>query len=350
MFGLGFTLEGISFFTEAIFIGIYVYGWDRMSPRLHMLAGLPIVIAAGVAGSLMVISVNGWMNHPGGFSIVDGRVVDVHPWSAAVRQPHVLARARPHVPGGLHRRRLRRRLGLRLGLAAGTPRPLRADRARAVPLAAAALAAPVQVVVGDWAARDVARYQPVKLAAFEGLATTTSGAPIHVLGWYTDGGVRYGIEIPRLLSLLAKHDPERDDRRARQRAAGRATARQRRPRRLPDHGRDRNAPRRARRCCCSRPGGDGAACPDRAGSTGRSSSPGRSRSSRLIAGWVTTEVGRQPWVVYRVMRTRDAVTGASGIPFGYATLVARLRRAGGRRLVGAAAAGREHRCRRTARR
>ena len=81
VFGLGFTLEGISFFTEAIFIGIYIYGWDRMSPRLHMLAGLP-VIAAGVAGALMVISVNGWMNHPGGFSIVDGRVVDVHPWSA----------------------------------------------------------------------------------------------------------------------------------------------------------------------------------------------------------------------------------------------------------------------------
>ena len=81
VFGLAFTLEGFSFFVEAIFIGIYIYGWDRMSPRLHLLAGVPIIIA-GIAGSLMVITVNGWMNHPGGFRIVDGRVVDVHPWSA----------------------------------------------------------------------------------------------------------------------------------------------------------------------------------------------------------------------------------------------------------------------------
>src|SRR6266581_2645112 len=140
VFGLGFAIEGFSFFLEAIFIGIYVYGWDRLSPRAHFLAGLPIAVA-GVLGSIMVISVNGWMNHPRGFRLVVGK--------------------------------LRGRWG-------------RYERiALAVPLTAAAVASPVQVLVGDWAARDVAHNQPIKLAALEGLGTTTRGAPIHLLGWYT---------------------------------------------------------------------------------------------------------------------------------------------------------------------
>src|SRR4051795_10786337 len=63
VFGLGFAVEGFSFFVEAIFIGIYVYGWDRLSPRAHFLSGIPIAISA-FTGSLMVISVNAWMNHP----------------------------------------------------------------------------------------------------------------------------------------------------------------------------------------------------------------------------------------------------------------------------------------------
>src|SRR2546423_2364668 len=78
VFGLGFSLEGFSFFLEAIFIGIYVYGWDRLKPRTHFLTGIPVVIA-GVSGSLFVIAVNGWMNHPSGFAVRDGRAGDVHP-------------------------------------------------------------------------------------------------------------------------------------------------------------------------------------------------------------------------------------------------------------------------------
>jgi len=77
VFGIAFGLEGISFFVEAIFIAIYVYGWDRMSPRAHLLAGVPIVIA-GISGSLMVLTVNGWMNHPTGFRIVDGENLSTH--------------------------------------------------------------------------------------------------------------------------------------------------------------------------------------------------------------------------------------------------------------------------------
>src|SRR5215218_7782876 len=81
VFGLGFALEGFSFFVEAIFIAIYVYGWDRLPPRLHLASGVPVAIA-GVAGSFFVISVNGWMNHPTGFRLEDGRAVGADPWSA----------------------------------------------------------------------------------------------------------------------------------------------------------------------------------------------------------------------------------------------------------------------------
>src|SRR5436305_5070226 len=81
VFGLGFAIEGFSFFLEAIFIGIYIYGWDRLSARAHFLSGIPVVIT-GFTGSLTVIAVNAWMNHPGGFRLVGGKVVDVDPWGA----------------------------------------------------------------------------------------------------------------------------------------------------------------------------------------------------------------------------------------------------------------------------
>src|SRR3989454_7351961 len=81
VFGLGFAIEGFSFFMEAIFIGIYVYGWERLSGWLHFASGIPIVLA-GLSGSLMVISVNAWMNHPSGFRLLGGHVADVHPLAA----------------------------------------------------------------------------------------------------------------------------------------------------------------------------------------------------------------------------------------------------------------------------
>src|SRR5918911_799939 len=200
VFGLGFAIEGFSFFTEAIFIGIYIYGWDRLSPRAHLLSGVPIVLT-GLTGSLMVIAVNAWMNHPGGFRLVAGHVVDGHPWRALFANSYLwhelvhmyiagyivtgFAVAAAYAVG-----RLRGRWGLY------------ERRAIAVPLVIAAFMAPVQVLVGDWAARDVAEAQPTKLAALEGLPHTVRGAPEHLLGWYHDGEVRFGVRIPKLLSLL----------------------------------------------------------------------------------------------------------------------------------------------------
>ena len=205
VFGLGFTIEGISFFVEAIFIGIYVYGWDRLSPRTHLLTGVPIILS-GFSGSLMVIAVNGWMNHPTGFTLENGHAVDVHPWAALFENSyfwHELIHM--YIAAFMV-------AGFLTASAYAWPilrgRTSRYNRtALIVPLTIAALAAPVQIVVGDWVARDVAKTQPVKLAALEGLAKTQKGAPEHLLGWYDGDGVEYGIKIPKLLSLLAFHDP-----------------------------------------------------------------------------------------------------------------------------------------------
>ena len=203
VFGLGFAIEGFSFFMEAIFIGIYVYGWGRLSPRAHLATGIPIVIT-GFTGSWMVIAVNAWMNHPGGFRLVGGRVVDVDPFKALFANSYLWHElihmyiagyiVTGFIMAGVYAAcRLRGRWG-------------RYERvALTIPLTIAALASPVQVLVGDWAARAVAEKQPTKLAAIEGLYQTTRGAPEHILGWYTDDQVKYGIEIPHLLSLLSYH-------------------------------------------------------------------------------------------------------------------------------------------------
>jgi cytochrome bd ubiquinol oxidase subunit I len=205
VFGVGFALEGVSFFIEAIFIAIYVYGWDRLGRRAHFLCGIPIVLT-GFTGSFWVLGVNAWMNDPTGFGVVNGRVSDPKPWEALL--PPNLGHELTHmylagyIVAGL------------LVAGAYAWRWLRGERSRyvrtalVIPLTIAALAAPAQVVVGDWIARRVAEDQPLKLAALEGLGETTKGAPLHIGGWYDDGEVRWGIQIPRLLSLLARHDPD----------------------------------------------------------------------------------------------------------------------------------------------
>jgi cytochrome d ubiquinol oxidase subunit I len=189
-----------------------------------------------------------------------------------------------------------------------------------VPLTVAAFASPVQIVVGDWAARDVAREQPVKLAAFEGLHSTEEGAPVHLLGWYDGEEVRYGIELPRLLSLLAFHDPKA-------RVEG-----------LEEVPADERPPVNVVRVAFQTMVGIGLALAAislvylvvwlRRRRLPRSLwfyravvIAGPLSVVALIAGWVTTEVGRQPWVVYGHMRTEEAITGADGIPVGYASLV-----------------------------
>jgi cytochrome d ubiquinol oxidase subunit I len=318
VFGLGFALEGFSFFVEAIFIAIYVYGWDRLKPRTHWLTGAPVVVA-GITGSTFVIAVNAWMNHPRGFRMSHGKAIDVHPWTALFGNSflwqeivHMYLAAYIVVgflvAGWYAICFLRGRFG-------------RYERAAlAIPLAIATLVSPVEVVVGDWAARVVAVNQPVKLAAMEGLAHTTAGAPEHLLGFYEDGRVKYGIAIPHLLSLLADHSwngvikgldtvpandrpPVNVERFSFQTMVGIGTMFA-----LLAVGyifvrvRLRRYPRSRWFYWAIVLAGPLALV-------------------AAVAGWITTEVGRQPWIVYGVMRTSQAVTGAKDIPIGYGTLV-----------------------------
>jgi cytochrome d ubiquinol oxidase subunit I len=317
VFGLGFTIEGISFFVEAIFIGIYVYGWNRLSSRAHLLTGIPIIIS-GFSGSLMVISVNGWMNHPTGFTLKNGHAVDVHPFAALFQNSyfwHELIHM--YIAGYMVAGFLTASVYAWALLRGRNSRYNRV--ALIIPLTVAALASPIQIVVGDWAAREVAKAQPVKLAALEGLQTTQTGAPEHLLGWYDGHGVEYGIKIPKLLSLLAFHDPN-----AKVKGLDSVPVDDRPPVNVVRFSFQTmvgigtglallgvvfvDAWLRLRRLPASR-------CFYRA-----LVAAGPLSVVALIAGWITTEVGRQPWVVYRVMRTSEAVTGASGIPVGYATL------------------------------
>jgi cytochrome bd ubiquinol oxidase subunit I len=319
VFGVGFAIEGFSFFLEAIFIGIYVYGWGRLSARMHMLSGIPIVIT-GFTGSMMVIAVNAWMNHPGGFRLAGGKVVDVDPYKALFANTY-LWHELVHmyvagyivtgfiVAGWYAFCRLRGRWGRyeRTGLA--------------VPLTIAALAAPVQILVGDWAARDVATTQPIKLAAIEGLYKTTRGAPEHVLGWYTDHQLKYGIEIPHLLSILALHS-----------WSGAVQG-------LASVPAGQRPPVNVVHWSFQIMVGIGTMLallgvvylaiwmwkkrmPESVWFFRALVAAGPLAVVALIAGWVVTEVGRQPWVVYGVMRTDAAVTGAHGLPVGYGALAA----------------------------
>lgn len=320
VFGVAFAAEGFSFFVEAIFIAIYVYGWDRLSARMHLLSGIPVIVA-GFTGSLFVISVNGWMNHPSGFTMKNGTVVDVDPVAALFGNSffwHELVHmylagfmvtgfvmAAVYAWGWLGGRRGRFEL-----------------TALAIPLTVASLASPVQGVVGDWSARSVAQQQPVKLAAFEGLQTTTRGAPEHIFGWYTGSGVVYGIAIPGLLSFLAFHNPD---------AAVKGLDS------VPPADRPSAILINVVRFAFQAMVGIGIllallsvvfiSVAVRRRRLPRSTwfyrgmvVAGPLSVVALMAGWVTTEVGRQPFIVYNVMRTSEAVTGAGGIPVGYGTL------------------------------
>ena len=322
VWGLPFAIEGIAFFIEAIFVGLYLYGWDRLPPRVHLWTGVPIVIA-GVASAWFVVTANAWMNQPRGFDVkrylATGEVVGVDPWAAMFN---------PATPPQTTHMVLAAFMVAGFGTAAVyAAAMLRGRRDRyhrlgfAIAFTVAAALTPVQIGVGDWAARFLADNQPVKLAALEGLNETQAGAPLTVGGVYVGGEVRYGLEIPRGLSLLAQHDadavvqglevvppderpPVAVVRTAFQAMVGIGTGL------LVLSAWAALAWWRKRRLPSSR------------WFLRAAVAAGPLAALAVEAGWVATEVGRQPWIVYGVMRVEDAVTQAPGIRFGlYALLV-----------------------------
>lgn len=319
VFGLPFALEGFAFFIEAIFMGIYLYSWDRLPPRLHLLSGVPIVVS-GVLSAFFVVTANAWMNDPQGFTLVDGKVTNPHPIAAMfnpatpVETAHMILAAfmvtgflvaSVYAAGMLRGRRERyHRVGLLL------------------PLIVAAAVTPVQIVVGDLAARYVAERQPVKLAAMEGIQHAEAGAGEHLGGVVIDGELRYSITIPHALALLAKGD-------ANATVAGLDS--------VPPSDRPQAVTlvhlafdtmvgigflllglggwllgswALRRRAPTSRWFLRGAVV------------AGPAAVVAMECGWITTEVGRQPWIVYRILRVADAVNPAPGLVWGLVVLVA----------------------------
>ena len=309
--GLAFTMEGFFFFFEAIFVGIYIYTWDKFPARTHFLCGFPIAIS-GLMSAWSVVTANAWMNTPRGFRLVDQTVVEVDP-VAAMFNPATWAQtihmiiAAYMVTGflvasfyALERLRgantLYNRRAMTLGLVLGV------------------CFAPVQVFVGDWAAKMVAETQPIKLAAMEGQFETQRGAPIRIGGWpdVENRKTPYAIEIPYLLSMMAYGDPDAEVKGleefpetewppipvvhiAFQLMVGIGT------------GLIGLAVWTAWSCCRHRK------LPGSKLYLYAVVSSGPLSVLALEAGWVVTEVGRQPWIVNGYMRTEDAVSQAPGM-------------------------------------
>ena len=197
--GLPFGIEGLFFFLEAIFTAIYLYGWRRLGGWAHWWTGVPIVIS-GILGAMSVIAVNAWMNQPGGFTTKDGRIVSVNTWqvffnrASIYEMPHMILAAYMvagftvagvYAAGILRGRRNRYHyLGFALGF---------------VP---AAVLTPFQIFVGDTAARAIAHAQPVKFASMEYVARTSSDVPEWLGGVYVNGHIYAGLKIPGFDSLL----------------------------------------------------------------------------------------------------------------------------------------------------
>lgn len=315
--GLPFAIEGIAFFIEAIFLGIYLFGWRRLPPKTHLLSGIPIVLA-GVASAFFVVTANAWMQQPQGFELVDGRVVDASPWEAMFNPatPHQTVHmilAAFMVSGFL----------VATVYAAALLRGKRDSyhrRAFALSFAFAAIATPVQIGVGDWAAHSVAEHQPVKLAAMEGVFETEQGAALRLGGIVVDKELRYAIEIPYGLSLLAYWDPNAT-------VVG-----------LEEVPEELRPPVGIVHWAFDIMVGIGFALlglslwfaltawrrrrlPVSPWFYRFAALAGPAAIVALEAGWVVTEVGRQPWIVYGYLLTEDAVNPAPGLRYGFYGLI-----------------------------
>ncbi len=313
VFGTGFAIEGIFFFTEAIFIAIYIYGWNRLEGWKHFWTGVPIVIA-GIGGAFSVVAVNSWMNQPEGFTLAaDGSVTNVAPIDALLNNatayefPHMLLAA--YMVTGF---------GLASIYAVGWLKGRRDRRHRLgfiIPFAVAAIATPVQLYVGDVAARGVADHQPAKFAGFECVQETGPNQTEWIGGICTDDGVEYGIGIPGLNSILVGFSTDTV-------VTG-----------LNDIAPDERPPANTMlHLAFDGMVGIGSALLLLAGWFGwsmwRRREPPASvwfwRGAAVAGvgsvlamwmGWIVTEVGRQPWIVQGLMRTEDAVTDAEGLWF-----------------------------------
>ncbi|MGI8446805.1 MAG: cytochrome ubiquinol oxidase subunit I, partial [Streptosporangiaceae bacterium] len=316
--GIPFAVEGIFFFLEAVFTAIYLYGWDRLPRWAHFWTGVPVVIS-GILGALSVVGANSWMNQPGGFTLTHGKVTAVNPWAVIFNRafyyevPHMILAAymvtgflvaAVYAVGMLRGRRSRyHRLGL------------------LIPFTIAAVATPLQIFVGDTAARAIAKQQPVKFAAMEYVVHTHRGVTEWIGGLFIHGQVYLGLQIPYFDSLLTGFSPH-----TKVTGWDSVPASDRPPAPWLIHmsfdtmvglgflmlaaaawlglywWRRRHLP--ATRWFYAAV----AAC-------------GPAAVIAMECGWIVTEVGRQPWVVYGYLTTSQAATTAGGVPAGLAGII-----------------------------
>lgn len=319
--GMPFSLEGFAFFTEAIFLGIYLYGWTRVSPRKHLWAGV-IVALSGAASAVFVVIANAWMNTPTGFSFYAGKVANIDP-IAAMMNPSALGQtihmvlaayaAVGFAVAGIHAFQLQR-----------DRQNLFHRRALAIALAVGGSAAILQPLSGDILGQMLAKNQPVKLAAMEGHFKTEKGAALHIGGWPNEqtGETRYAVKIPYGLSLLAYHDPKAE------------------VRGLNTFPRDEWPPVAIVHIAFQVMVAAGTAMmlvalwaawiawrrkamPDSKWFLRALIAASPLGFVAIETGWTLTEVGRQPWIINGVMRTSEAVTPMPGlvIPFLMFTLL-----------------------------
>jgi cytochrome d ubiquinol oxidase subunit I len=308
--GLGFAIEGIAFFIEAIFIGIYLYGWRRLKPRTHFLLGL-VLPPAGVLGTFAVLSANAFMNTPQGYTLQGGTVTDID--AVAALFTHALGYEFWHFLIAVY---MTAGFAVASVYAVGWLRGRR-DRyqrlAFAVPFTIAAALTPLQLVIGDVSARALVQDQPAKFAAMEVTWTTRAHNPEVILGFIDDSGqVRYGVGIPELDSLLVGYSPNAV-------IQGLSTF-------APD-ARPSSVEANLTHLAFDVMVGLGSAgallaawyfwvlwrrrrLPESVWFYRVAALAGVGCYVAVEAGWITTEVGRQPWIVYGVMRVSDAVTDA----------------------------------------
>jgi cytochrome d ubiquinol oxidase subunit I len=320
-YGFPFVVEGIFFFLEAIFVAIYIYGWNRLGPWLHFWSGLPVVLS-GVGGTLAVVAANSWMNAPGGITLVNGRLVDVNVakvffnqafWYEAIHMllaAYVVAAftvAGVYAMGMLRGRRDRyHRIGL------------------LIPMTVASIAIPLQIVMGDVIAREVFHAEPAKFAAIEAVPTTSTRVPEVLGGVMVNGKLKYGLKIPDGASLLSGFSPNT-------RISGLNA--------IPPAVRPRQDLVTIVHLSFDVMVGTGFLLLGLAAWfvlwwwRRRESDPGRwllraTAVSGLVAiaslesGWIVTEVGRQPWTVVGLLLTKDAVQTSGNLwPFFAGALV-----------------------------
>jgi cytochrome d ubiquinol oxidase subunit I len=321
VFGLPFAIEGIAFFLEAILVAIYIYGWRRLKPWTHFWLGFPIPFVS-LLGAFSIISANAWMNTPAGFSIgSDGRPTEVDPIAAIFNKalPLELAHfvlaaymaagftvASVYVVGWLRGRRDRyHRLGI------------------LIPFTVAAIATPVQFAVGDSIARWLANNQPAKFSAAEVVTQSGTNQPEIIFGWYDEetNTVSRGLRIPGLNSILTGGSPDTFVQGLDAVPAGSRPSNVNIVHWAFDtmvgvatllgllvvwfaiaYWRRRRVPRSRLFLWVA-------------------ASAGFLTYVAIEAGWIVTEVGRQPWIVYNVERTSDTVTQADGIWLSFTAVV-----------------------------